>query len=170
MPVYLSLQPIRHAARDITIASGGLLPHLFTLTPVWRRLFSVTLLYRYRQLPVKKYGALCCPDFPHTPHAWVSDEMSALLLRCKDSYFRVKNKRLWNKLLHNLYGGCYQRLATACNNFFFDVLVKCFVSKQFFHSQVHAIAPIVAWVSWHIDLFFEWVFTTNFAIDRQPIL
>ena len=29
-----------------------------------QRLFSVTLLCLYRQLPVKKYGALCCPDFP----------------------------------------------------------------------------------------------------------
>ena len=26
--------------------------------------FSVTLLCRHRQLPVKEYGALCCPDFP----------------------------------------------------------------------------------------------------------
>ncbi len=31
-----------------------------------RRLFSVTLLHSHPRLPVKKYGALCCPDFPHT--------------------------------------------------------------------------------------------------------
>ncbi len=30
-----------------------------------RLLFSVTLLCRFRQLAVNKYGALCCPDFPH---------------------------------------------------------------------------------------------------------
>jgi len=28
------------------------------------RSFSVTLLCRHRQLSVRKYGALCCPDFP----------------------------------------------------------------------------------------------------------
>ena len=37
------------------------------------RLFSVTLLCRRRQLPVKKYGALCCPDFPLAPYEETSD-------------------------------------------------------------------------------------------------
>ena len=32
---------------------------------ILRRLFSVTLLCPHEQLPVRKYGALCCPDFPH---------------------------------------------------------------------------------------------------------
>ena len=32
-----------------------------------KRFFSVTLLCRCRQLSVRKYGALRCPDFPHTP-------------------------------------------------------------------------------------------------------
>ena len=32
MPVYLTLQPIRCAARDIAVAPGELLPRLFTLT------------------------------------------------------------------------------------------------------------------------------------------
>ena len=31
MPVYLTLQPIRRAAHHLTMASGGLLPRLFTL-------------------------------------------------------------------------------------------------------------------------------------------
>ncbi len=43
MPVYLTLQPIGCAARHIAVASGELLPHLFTLASEWRRLFSVTL-------------------------------------------------------------------------------------------------------------------------------
>ena len=64
MPVYLTLQPIRCAARNVAIAPGELLPRLFTLTARRRRLFSVTLLCRHRQLPVRKYGTLCCPDFP----------------------------------------------------------------------------------------------------------
>ena len=65
-PVYMTLQPIRRTASYIAIRPGELLPHLFTLTGRVRRLFSVTLLYPHGQLPVKKYGALCCPDFPHT--------------------------------------------------------------------------------------------------------
>jgi len=44
--------------------NGELLPRLFTLTLRIRRLFSVTLLCPYEQLPVRKCGALCCPDFP----------------------------------------------------------------------------------------------------------
>ncbi len=67
-PVYMALQPIRRAACRVTTTSGGLLPHLFTIAPVTRKLlrllFSVTLLCRCRQLTVRKYGALCCPDFP----------------------------------------------------------------------------------------------------------
>ena len=34
MPVYLTLQPIRCAARAIADAPGELLPHLFTLTAI----------------------------------------------------------------------------------------------------------------------------------------
>ncbi len=68
LPVYMALQPIRRAACRVTTTSGGLLPHLFTIAPVTRKwlrlLFSVTLLCRRRQLTVRKYGALCCPDFP----------------------------------------------------------------------------------------------------------
>lgn len=81
-PVYMILQPIRCTATIVTNSTGGLLPHLFTLTPnpqaldflsirrgnkakvFMERLFSVTLLCSREQLPVKKYGALCCPDFP----------------------------------------------------------------------------------------------------------
>ena len=46
--------------------TGELLPRLFTLTCAirHRRLFSVMLLKPCGLLPVKKYGALCCPDFP----------------------------------------------------------------------------------------------------------
>jgi len=64
-PVYMILQPIRCTATIVTNATGELLPRLFTLIPPKaRRLFSVTLLCSREQLPVRKYGALCCPDFP----------------------------------------------------------------------------------------------------------
>jgi len=84
--VYVILQPIRRTASRVTTKPGELLPHLFTLTPTTfpvpllarhplqrreiigkcysERLFSVTLLCPYKQLPVRKYGALRCPDFP----------------------------------------------------------------------------------------------------------
>lgn len=65
-PVYMALQPIRRTAVDVAINAGGLLPHLFTLIANEpRRLFSVTLLCPHKQFPVRKYGALRCPDFPH---------------------------------------------------------------------------------------------------------
>ena len=73
-PVYMVFQPIRCTAPDVATRTGKLLPHLFTLAAEpWRRLtltrhsrrlFSVTLLYPRGYLPVRKYGALCCPDFP----------------------------------------------------------------------------------------------------------
>jgi len=51
---------------NVTTHTGELLPHLFTLTPaqVPGRFFSVTLLCLHKQFPVRKYGALRCPDFP----------------------------------------------------------------------------------------------------------
>lgn len=77
-PVYMTLQPIRRTAYYITIVPGELLPHLFTLTFLKRRLFSVTLLYPHGQLPVKKYGALCCPDFPPALQR-ATDQQTAIL-------------------------------------------------------------------------------------------
>ena len=86
--VYMILQPIRRTASYVTIQTGELLPHLFTLTlfrkkTEFQRLFSVTLLCSHKQLPVRKYGALCCPDFPH------------FILKCDKPtcYFSAKIKR-----------------------------------------------------------------------------
>src|SRR5690606_31748773 len=64
---YLALQPPGFTAMYVTIQSRGLLPHVFTLTPINRSgLFSVALSVSasWRTLPVRKRGALCCPDFP----------------------------------------------------------------------------------------------------------
>ena len=56
---------MRRTAPEVAFRTGELLPRLFTLvTPVARRLFSVTLLYPRGYLPVRKHGALRCPDFP----------------------------------------------------------------------------------------------------------
>jgi hypothetical protein len=76
-PVYMVSQPIRCTASSVTTGTGELLPHLFTLVPIPStregRLFSVTLLYPHGYLPVRKYGALCCPDFP--PPTFKSEAM-----------------------------------------------------------------------------------------------
>ena len=47
MPVYLTLQPIRCAARNVAIAPGGLLPRLFTLTEIANNSGGYFLLHYY---------------------------------------------------------------------------------------------------------------------------
>ena len=65
-PVYMVFQPIWCTASGVASGTGELLPHLFPLSLRLRsgRLFSVTLQYPRGYLPVRKHGALCCPDFP----------------------------------------------------------------------------------------------------------
>ena len=66
-PVYLVFQPIRFTPAGIT--DGGVSSYLtFSPLPVNRRyLFCGTVCHACACLPVRKYGALCCPDFPQ-PH------------------------------------------------------------------------------------------------------
>ena len=83
-PVYMTLQPIRRTASRIATKPGELLPRLFTLTKQVWRFFSVTLLCPCGQLPVRKYGALCCPDVP----PFIADERQTGKLQWdKDSSF-----------------------------------------------------------------------------------
>ena len=68
--VYMNFQLPKCTACRVTTATGGLLPHLLTLTGVRcetlrRRLFSSARVRLHRRLPIKKRNALCCPDFPH---------------------------------------------------------------------------------------------------------
>lgn len=60
---------------------GALLSHLFTLTRSrgCGRSFSVTLLRPHGRLPVRKHGALCCPDVPHLP---LGEKRQTAPLRC----------------------------------------------------------------------------------------
>ncbi len=64
MSIYMVFQPIGRTAEPCCHAHGELLPRLFTLTKRAWRLFSVTLPQPRDRLPVRKYGALRCPDFP----------------------------------------------------------------------------------------------------------
>src|SRR5690606_5246531 len=66
---YLTLQPPGFTAMYVAIQSRRLLPYVFTLTRVLqhkRFIFCGTfrLPIFIRSLPVRKRGALCCPDFP----------------------------------------------------------------------------------------------------------
>lgn len=69
------LQPAVRTAADVATGTGGLLPHLFTLTwpvsPEETRGFGGRFLLRMHELtPVWQFhqcGALCCPDFPPLP-------------------------------------------------------------------------------------------------------
>jgi len=63
-PVYMVLQLASGTALYIAIQTGELLPHLFTLTPDRGGCSLLPKLCPHEQLPIKKYDALCCPDFP----------------------------------------------------------------------------------------------------------
>ena len=82
MPVYLALQLISCAARNVTISPGELLPRLFTLTDRTIEISPAVIfchiqLCPRKQLPVRKYDTLCCPDFP--PAAMRGKRQAAIL-------------------------------------------------------------------------------------------
>ena len=64
-PVYMNLQPPRHTARTSLHGRWALTPpsHPYPCG----RLFSSALLHLRRWLSVRKWSALCCPDFPPLP-------------------------------------------------------------------------------------------------------
>ena len=65
-PVYMNLQPPRHTARTSLHGRWALTPpsHPYPCG----RLFSSALLCSHEQLSVRKWSALCCPDFPPLPY------------------------------------------------------------------------------------------------------
>ena len=72
----MALQPASGTASCVATASGGLLPRLFTLASWGTRSGCFLLpfkLYPHEYLPVRQYGALCCPDFP----LWVQSDGSS---------------------------------------------------------------------------------------------
>ena len=100
-------QPIRCTAPRVTTGTGELLPHLFTIVPTCRNmsglLFSVTLLYPFGYLPVRKDGALRCPDFPPRHlSAGATDRPAG----GKDSQlFRIRRSAIASSGLHISSGG-----------------------------------------------------------------
>ena len=76
LPVYLTLQPIRRAARHLAMASVGSYPAfspLLCIITTQSGNFLSHSLRRRRRLPVRKHGALCCPDFPHAGYSPARD-------------------------------------------------------------------------------------------------
>jgi len=64
LSLYLDLQPIRFTPSECRHPMRELLPRVFTLTLSGGIFFCGTVCCPRGHLPVKKYGALCCPDFP----------------------------------------------------------------------------------------------------------
>ena len=57
-----------YQANQVTLIAGELLPHRFTLTPIWGGLFSVALSLTSRPVDVIDHSVLWSPDFPPDPH------------------------------------------------------------------------------------------------------
>ena len=64
-PVYMNLQPPRHTARTSLHGRWALTPPSHPYPS--GRLFSSALLCLHKQLSVRKWSALRCPDFPLLP-------------------------------------------------------------------------------------------------------
>ena len=81
--VYANLQLPRRTARTSLHDRWALTPPSHPYP--YGRLFSSTLLCLRRQLSVRKWNALCCPDFPPLPVATATDRSTAVL-RCKGKH------------------------------------------------------------------------------------
>ena len=66
--VYMNLQPPRHTARTSLHGWWALTPPSHPYRSEERRLFSSALLCSRGHLSVRKWSALCCPDFPPLPY------------------------------------------------------------------------------------------------------
>ena len=60
----MAFQPAGQTAVRVTPYTGGLLPHLLTLTPVRRRFFSSLYPMPSQTSVFQQCGTLSCPDFP----------------------------------------------------------------------------------------------------------
>ena len=80
-PVYLNLQPIERLDAIHFCTTGEPLPHLFTLTFIRRRFFSVPFTKHYCLPVVNRYGALCCSDFPLTKQDYFLRKSASLYER-----------------------------------------------------------------------------------------
>ena len=83
MPVYMNLQLPRRTARTSLHDRWALTPpsHPYPCG----RLFSSTLLCLRRQLSVRKWNALCCPDFPPL-YLTTATDRSTVFLFCVQRY------------------------------------------------------------------------------------
>ena len=80
-PVYANLQPPRHTARTSLHGRWALTPPSHPYP--FGRLFSSALLCLHKQLSVRKWSALCCPDFPPLPYSNGDRPADCFFFRCK---------------------------------------------------------------------------------------
>ena len=97
---YLALQPIRFTPSDChQLKAWALTPRFHPYPPAGGRLFSVALAVGSgadrNLLPVRKYGALCCPDFPPPPWAEAAERAAG---DCKGT--TIMHKVILVKTLH----------------------------------------------------------------------
>ena len=86
MSLYLVLQPIRFTPPECRHPTRELLPHVFTLTSCEAVIFCGTCCYPFGYLPVGKYGALRCPDFPRA--GFPDPRQSSLIAAAKIGFFK----------------------------------------------------------------------------------
>ena len=102
-PVYMNLQPPRHTARTSLHGRWALTPpsHPYPCG----RLFSSALLCLRRQLSVRKWSALCCPDFPPLPFTATATDCPTVfylpVFACKAGFCaaKVRQNRVINKCI-----------------------------------------------------------------------
>ena len=96
-PVYLNLQLPRRTARTSLHGWWALTPpsHPYPCG----RLFSSALLHPRERLSVRKWNALCCPDFPLLPHTATATDRSTVICAAK-----LRKKMEWRMLAWLLIG------------------------------------------------------------------
>ena len=109
---YLVLQPIRFTPSGCRHPTRELLPHVFTLTSREAVIFCGTCCYPFGHLPVRKYGALRCPDFPRAgfpdprqslsspPQKYVFFRRQKAVVRRKNCIFAANNPNQHEKNRH----------------------------------------------------------------------
>ncbi len=124
LPVYMALQPVSGTASRVTtrrkmdsfspVWSGGLLPRLFTLTVCHTKCTAAVFLcylelYPCEYLPVRKDGALRCPDFPLSSRT--AAKPRCRLIRGKDTKIEFGNLKIWK--CENKFSVC-RRWSDVC--------------------------------------------------------
>ena len=106
-PVYMTLQLPRRTALVSPQGRWALTPpsHPYRWNPkAQRRFFSSALLYPRGQLSVRKWDALCCPDFPPAQTAQATGRPTASWVQ------RYENLSVWQSVVRKSVGSAVSSL------------------------------------------------------------